>query len=89
LIEDRDSRRCDVHRNQNSGEGMRSEESGQHQNQRHCELVFHLLVFSPSSLFVMRPDSRLMGICFLTLRGSERIGFMPHLSLVQYLPPKP
>src|ERR1035441_960419 len=42
LIEDGDGRWRDVHRKLNSSEGVRSEEGGQHQNQKHCEFVFHI-----------------------------------------------
>ena len=39
--------------------------------------LFFIFNIFPSSLFVMRPGSRLTGIGFLTLRGSGRIGFVP------------
>src|ERR1019366_7809850 len=49
LIEDGDGRWRDLHRKLNSSEGVRSGEGGQHQNQKHCELVFHISDLMPLS----------------------------------------
>jgi hypothetical protein len=56
LIEDGDGRWRDVHRKLNSGEGVRSEEGGQHQNQKHCEFVFHLCVLLPGLFTLNRAN---------------------------------
>ena len=44
---------------------------------RNIVSLFFIFNILHSSLFVMRPGSRLIGSCLLTLRGSGRIGFVP------------